>query len=156
MYPCSQLISTFLSLMWIVGCDSEYVGETEGKLNTTMKEHRTSASKCNEKSALSTHNLRTGHTFDWDHVKVVDTEPRRDWCKVTEAIHVTQECSYQPRTRTRLVTHLHALVEGGGVHSTDLYSLGMRTLCLHSQHSLMKPLVDGETLEGNQTFKLVY
>ena len=53
-----------------------------------MKEYITSVSKGNEKYALSTHNLRTGHTFDWDHVKVVDTEPRRDRGKVTEVIHI--------------------------------------------------------------------
>ena len=58
------------------GCDGEYVGETERKLSTRMREHRTST-KGNEKSALST-NVRTGHTFDWDHIAVVDTEPRRD------------------------------------------------------------------------------
>ena len=44
--------------------------------------------KGNEKSALSTHNLSTSHTFDWDHVEVVDTEPRKDRHKVTEAIHI--------------------------------------------------------------------
>ena len=60
------------------GCDGEYIGETERKLSTRMREHRTSVTKGNEKSALSTHNLRTGHTFDWDHIEVVDTEPRRD------------------------------------------------------------------------------
>ena len=60
------------------GCDGEYVGETERKLSTRMKEHRTSVSKGNEKSSLSTHNLRTGLTFDWDHIELVDTEPRRD------------------------------------------------------------------------------
>ena len=53
-----------------------------------MREHRTLVLKGNEKSALSTHNLRTGHTFDWDHVEVVDTEPMRDLHKVTESIHI--------------------------------------------------------------------
>ena len=69
-------------------CDGEYVGETERKLSTSMSEHRTSATKGNEKSALSTHNLRTCHTFDWDHIEVVDTEPRRNQRQVTEAIHI--------------------------------------------------------------------
>ena len=53
-----------------------------------MREHRTLVTKGNEKSALSTHNLRTGHTVDWDHIEVVDTEPRRDRCKVTEVIYI--------------------------------------------------------------------
>ena len=52
--------------------------ETERKLSTRMREHRAFVTKGNEKSALSTHNLRTGHTIDWDHVQVVDTEPRTD------------------------------------------------------------------------------
>ena len=38
----------------------------------------------------------------------------------------------------------------------DLFSEGMGTLCTHSQHFLRKPSFDGETLEGKQTFKLVY
>ena len=73
----------------------------ERKLSTRMKEHRTLVSKGNEKLALSTHNLRTGHTFDWDHVEEVDTEPRQDQRKVTEVmIHTRlEERKYQPKTR---------------------------------------------------------
>ena len=59
-------------------CDGEYIGESERKLSTRMKDHRMSVVKLNEKSALITHNLRTGYTFDCDHVEVVDTEPRKD------------------------------------------------------------------------------
>ena len=54
------------------GCDGEYVGVNERKLSTRMKEHRTPVVKGYEKSALSTHNLRIVHTFDWDHAEVVD------------------------------------------------------------------------------------
>ena len=43
------------------GCD---VGETERKLSSRMREHRTSVTKGNVKSAVSTYNLRIGHTFD--------------------------------------------------------------------------------------------
>ena len=32
--------------------------------------------------------LKTGHTIDWDHIEVVDREPRRDRQKVTEVIHI--------------------------------------------------------------------
>ena len=70
------------------GCDGEYIGETERNLSSRMREHRTSVTKGNTKSALSTHNLRTGHTLNWDHIEVVDTDPRRDQRKVTAAIHV--------------------------------------------------------------------
>ena len=60
------------------GCDGEYIRETERKVSTRMSEHRASVTKGNEKSSLSTHNLRTGHTFDLDHIEVVDTDTRRD------------------------------------------------------------------------------
>ena len=40
-----------------------------------MREHRASVIKGNEKSVLSTHNLSTGNTFDWNHIEIVDTEP---------------------------------------------------------------------------------
>ena len=64
-----------------------YIGETDRTLSTRMRGQRVSITKGNEKSARSTRNLRTGHTFDWDHVEVVDTEPMRDRRKVTETIH---------------------------------------------------------------------
>ena len=56
------------------------VRETERKSRRklSMRKHRASISKVNEKSALTTNNIRTGHTFDWDHIEVVDTKPRRD------------------------------------------------------------------------------
>ena len=60
------------------GCDGAYIGDTERKLSTRMREDIVLVTKGNEKSALSTHILRTGYTFDWDHIEVVDTEPRRD------------------------------------------------------------------------------
>ena len=60
------------------GCHREYIGEKERKLSTRMREHKASVTKGNEKSAMSTHNLRTGHTFDWDHIGVVGIEPRMD------------------------------------------------------------------------------
>ena len=59
-------------------------------------------SKGNEKSALSTHCLRTDHTFDWDRVEVVDTEPKRDRCKVTEVIHIRLRNADVNRPRTRI------------------------------------------------------
>ena len=56
----------------------ESISERERKLSTRMREHRALVTNGNEKSALSTYNLRTGHTFDWDNIEVVVTEPRRD------------------------------------------------------------------------------
>ena len=84
------------------GCDSEYVEETEKTKHQDEGTYDFSV-KGNKKSALSTHNLRTGHTFDLDHIEVVDMEPRRDWRKVTEAFHIrlrnadiNQEQGYSP------------------------------------------------------------
>ena len=101
------------------GCDGEYVEETERKLSTRMREHRTSVKKGNDKSALITHNLRTGHTFDWYHIEVVDTEHRRDQRKMTEAIHIrlrstdiNQELGYD------LPPIYMPLLRGEGAHHT--------------------------------------
>ena len=60
----------------------ENMSERQRKVSTRMKEHRASITKGNEKSAQSTHNLRTGHTFDWDR-DVVDTEARSDRQNIT-------------------------------------------------------------------------
>ena len=68
---------------------------------------------------------------------------------------MTQDHAYQLRAGVPTATPLHAPVGGGGTQF-DRHSLGMGTLCSHSQHSLRTPTADGETLEGNQTFKLVY
>ena len=53
------------------GCNGEYVRETERKLSTRMREHKASVSKGTEKSSLSTHNLRTGHTKQDFHVMTI-------------------------------------------------------------------------------------
>ena len=45
--------------------------------------------KGNQKLALSLNNLENqGHTFNWDHVEVVDTEARKYNRKVSEAIQI--------------------------------------------------------------------
>ena len=63
-----------------------------------MKKHKMSVSNGNKKSVLSTHNLKTGHTFDWDHVEVVDTEPKEGLMKSDGGNpYKSQEYDHKPR-----------------------------------------------------------
>ena len=67
----------------------KYTGWTERSLSTRIKEHKDSVLKGSEMSALMSHNLETqGHTFDWDHVEVVDTVVRKYHQEASVAIHI--------------------------------------------------------------------
>ena len=70
------------------GCEKDYVGEAEQSLSIRMTEHKVSELKVNKKSAMCIHHLDTQHTFDWDYVNVVNTEPTQYHHKVIEAIHI--------------------------------------------------------------------
>ena len=70
-------------------CEGGYIREFERHLSTRIKEYKDSVLKGNEKSALSSRNLETQeHTFDWDHVAVVDTAARKYYWKVSQAIPI--------------------------------------------------------------------
>ena len=65
------------------------MGEMERPLTTRLKDHRAPVCLGNDKSALTPHCLCSGHSnIDWDHVDVMDIEPRRDHRKVIEAMHI--------------------------------------------------------------------
>ena len=80
-----------------------------------------SVTKGSEKSAMSTHNLRTSHTFNWDHIDVVDTEPMRDRRKVTEVIHIRLKSADINRELGYDLQPIYMpLLRGGGGHTMQL------------------------------------
>jgi hypothetical protein len=102
-------------------CDKEYIGETERPLSTRMKEHKTSVLKGNDKSALGTHYLETHHTFDWDHIEVVDTETKKIQRRVVEAIHIRLRDAQLNRDRGYDLPPIYLpLLRRGGGHTTQL------------------------------------
>ena len=126
-YPCSQLISMFLSLMWIASVTLHQ--SLHGSMSTTSI-----WSQSTVWPVLRLWVLRADFPLPFN-TKVLCSENKDMTCHSS-----TCPCWERRGHSTQL----------------DLYSLVMRTLCPHSQHSPRKPSVDGETLEGNQTFKLVY
>ena len=69
-------------------CDNIYIGESGRQLNTRIKEHRKSVSMGTSSSALSEHSMRTGHSINWDGVKVIDQESSEIKRKIKEAISI--------------------------------------------------------------------
>ncbi|KYN14005.1 hypothetical protein ALC57_13796 [Trachymyrmex cornetzi] len=56
-------------------CDASYVGQTKRTLGVRIKEHKNDIRKRNGNlSVLSEHRLNLNHDFDWEDVKIMDTE----------------------------------------------------------------------------------
>lgn len=65
-------------------CKKEYVGESSRTLATRINEHRT------RETAVHEHMSNTGHTIEWNRVKVLETEQIECRRKVKEAINIRQ------------------------------------------------------------------
>ena len=69
-----------------------YVGETERSLGERTFEHQKSLDRGYCKSALSQHQMQTGHAVTkrpiMDNMQVLDQEPRNTHRKIKEAIHI--------------------------------------------------------------------
>ncbi|KYN09517.1 hypothetical protein ALC57_18364 [Trachymyrmex cornetzi] len=70
-------------------CDASYVGQTKRTLKTRVKEHKNDIRKSNGNlSVLSEHRLELNHEFDWDDVKVVDSERWLYKRRISEMLHI--------------------------------------------------------------------
>ena len=69
-------------------CPKTYIGETGRPLKTRLKEHQKSAKVGDLKSALSQHQLETGHRVNFEEVKVIQQVAFLKNRKVAEAIHI--------------------------------------------------------------------
>ena len=64
-------------------CSKEYIGETSRPLGKRLDEHRRLTS-----SAIREHMDTTGHTIDWQNVKILEREQHDMKRKIKEAIHI--------------------------------------------------------------------
>ena len=55
-------------------CDSNYIGQSYRKLSFRLSEHRGYVRKNCEKSVLARHAINSGHTIDFDNIKILDNE----------------------------------------------------------------------------------
>jgi len=73
-------------------CDASYVGQTKRQLKTRIKEHYNNIrSTSSNPSVITEHILQHSHTFDWDNVKILDTENNYFKRSISEMIHIKEQ-----------------------------------------------------------------
>jgi hypothetical protein len=73
-------------------CDSSYVGQTKRQLNTRLKEHKNNIKLDPSKySVVTEHSLEHNHTFDWNGVRVLDSEVNYRKRLISEMLHIKQQ-----------------------------------------------------------------
>jgi len=56
-------------------CDASYVGQTSRQLKTRISEHRNHINRnTTTQSVINEHRLQFNHNFDWEDVKILDSE----------------------------------------------------------------------------------
>ena len=93
-------------------CPAAYVGETGRALGTRLAEHRQPSRIT---SAVVCHTLDTGHSFDLENAKILDSEPRYFERGVREAIQIAMHRPNLNRDtgRTNLPRVYHHLLRNG-------------------------------------------
>lgn len=73
-------------------CSASYVGQTKRRLNTRINEHRKHINRnTNNKSVITEHRINHNHDFDWDDVKMLDTENNYTKRLISEMIHIKRQ-----------------------------------------------------------------
>ena len=74
-------------------CGQQYIGETLRPINTRVKEHQTSVTKLDQKSAISEHIINhQAQTIQWEAIKILSTN-NNNWRqrKLQEAIDIKRQ-----------------------------------------------------------------
>jgi len=73
-------------------CDATYTGQTKRQLQTRVKEHYNNIKLDSTKhSVISEHILKYNHMFDWNNVKILDTESNYNRRLVSEMLHIKEQ-----------------------------------------------------------------
>jgi len=73
-------------------CSASYVGQTKRQLQTRIKEHSNNQKLIPSKhSVITEHMLKHSHFFDWENVKILDTEPNFFKRSVSEMLHIKEQ-----------------------------------------------------------------
>jgi len=73
-------------------CDASYVGQTGRQLKTRMKEHNYNCrSVTSNSSVIKEHIMKYSHSFDWNNVKILDTEANYFKRSVSEMLHIKEQ-----------------------------------------------------------------
>jgi len=73
-------------------CDASYVGQMKRQLKTRVKEHCNNIKLEKSKhSVISEHMLNYDHTFDWNNIKILDTESNYNKRLMSEILHIREQ-----------------------------------------------------------------
>lgn len=71
-------------------CDATYVGQSKRQLTTRVDEHRNSVRRGASNSVIADC-IRFNHNFEWDDVKIVDTEKEYKKRLISEMISIKRQ-----------------------------------------------------------------
>jgi len=73
-------------------CDASYVGQTKRQLKTRVNEHRYNLTSLSANpSVITEHILQHSHSFDWESVRILDTETNFYKRSVSEMLHIKEQ-----------------------------------------------------------------
>jgi len=73
-------------------CDASYVGQTKRQLKTRIKEHSNNIKLDTSKhSVITEHILKFSHKFDWDNIKILDTESNYFKRSVSKMLYIKEQ-----------------------------------------------------------------
>jgi len=73
-------------------CNASYVGQTKRQLKTRLKEHSNNIKLDSSKhSVITQHILEYSHMFDWDNIKILDTESNYYKRSISEMLHIKEQ-----------------------------------------------------------------
>jgi len=73
-------------------CDASYVGQTKRKMMTRIKEHHDNIKLDKSKhSVITEHILDLNHNFDWNNIKILDTESNYNKRLISEMLHIKEQ-----------------------------------------------------------------
>jgi len=91
-------------------CDASYVGQTKRQLKTRVKEHRYNLKSLTAKpSVITEHILQHSHSFNWENVKILDTEANFYKRMVSEMLHIKEQTNgLNAQTDTELLDNAYS------------------------------------------------
>ncbi|KAM0737155.1 hypothetical protein ACS0PU_000248 [Formica fusca] len=73
-------------------CDASYVGQTRRQLNTRITEHKNHIRRnASNHSVITEHRINFNHNFDWDGVRILDTEPQLRRRLISEILYIKRQ-----------------------------------------------------------------
>jgi len=73
-------------------CDASYVGQTKRQLKTRTKEHFNNIKLDKSRhSVITQHILEFNHSFNWNDIKILDSEPNYNRRLISEMLHIKEQ-----------------------------------------------------------------